>query len=434
MQYKQKNLWMSALMALLSITLLTAADCGKGKGKGGEEEESATKKVNVHTVAKVTKSADFINKDAIDSVFLSGDSNWAYFVVDNGADLHTVNIGGAGNFAKNIADKKNWTTLSYKATGLGGAAGKAELANATKVVMCSPGTDGALVSVTSATPADNGVVYFKGNQVTFAWGSDATNLGNITAGSPVVGYIVKQDAVEIPYVFDIAGVGTTHGKLEAQKLAFATNRTGHVFTAPPSLAYDSVHAYAVDKDGIAIQAKATLGTAADFSDVEPSTANVGSNGWWQDSNVPNAGVTNVVAVGGNLYIALASDGATDHTGGVAVYNTLTPGIKKPAAVWNKVGVVNLAVDGNKVWAVTPQGLIEVKINNADVGQGDRIDKASVAARAAKVDFNDPKDGYDGVDFPADKISGAIFVGGNMIVTTNDAGVYTVTANEKKVKK
>ena len=424
MQYKQKNFLMSALVAVLGFALVTSTGCdtdGDNKGK----DDGKTKDVDVMTVGKVAKSADFINADEVDRVVVSGDGNWAYFTATKGATLHAANIGGAKDFAKNIADKAKWATVQYKTTGLGGvAAGKADLTDANKVTFVSPTTDGALVSVTATTTANNGVAYFKGKTVTFAWGSHATHLGNITAGNALVGYAVKKDNVDVPYVFDKSSfVGVTHGKLEAAKFTFAVNRATNVFAAVPVLAYDDKNAYAVDVQGIAIMAKTSIGTAADFSNAQKATAHVGSAAWKQDAGQDNETVNGVVAVNGNVYIALSSDGATDHTGGVAVYNVATPGTKAPAGKsWNKVNVIGFAVDGTKVYAVTARGLIEVNAAGTAVEAGAKIDQASAK-----------KDGYEGESFPADHITGAAFVGKNMIVTTSDAGVYTVAAGKKQVK-
>lgn len=423
MQYKQKNFLFTALVAVMGFALVTSTGCD-GNDDNKDKDAGKTKDVDVMTVGKLAKSADFINADEVDRVVVSGDGNWAYFTATKGATLHAANIGGAKDFAKNIADKGKWATVQYKATGLGGTAGKAELTDANKVTFVSPTTDGALVSVTAATTDHNGVAYFKGKTVTFAWGSSATDLGKITPKNELFGFAVKIDNADIPYVFDAATfIGTTHGKLEAAKLDLKVSRGTHPFTSVPMLAYDDKNAYAVAVEGLSTMAKASIGTKADFSDVEKATPKVGSALWKQDAGVNNESVNGVVAVNGNVYIALGSNGATDHTGGVAVYNVATPGTKAPAGKsWNKVNVIGFAVDGTKVYAVTAKGLVEVNAAGAAVEAGAKIDQASAK-----------KDGYEGESFPADHITGAAFVGKNMIVTTSDAGVYTVAATKKQVK-
>lgn len=434
MQYKQKNFLMSALVAVLGFALVTASGCdteGDNKGK----DDGKTKDVDVMTVGKVAKSADFINADEVDRVVVSGDGNWAYFTATKGATLHAANIGGAKDFAKNIADKTKWAKIGVKTAGDDGVPGDAKLDGADpKFTKLVPTKAGVLVSQSSSDDK-NGAALILGKDYKVAWFGTDANTVNITnpgaADRAITAHVLtKSTGEEYVYLFVDgrftantinAAIGADGSGVKV-KLANELSRNTAAFNAVPEFISAGVanKNYIVNQQGIhAIvdtELGATKAAAVAAGEFVPAK-------WELVATSANNKVTSLAVSGDFLFIGLNSDGAgAANEGGVAVFNhkTNTAVAMTGKNDWKAVAVKALAKDSTgKVWAVTAKGLIEAK---SDGTPGSKIDAASVK-----------KDGYEGESFPADHITGAAFVGKNMIVTTSDAGVYTVAAGKKQVK-
>lgn len=448
MNSKPKNLWSIALMSFVILTLLTTAACGKGKVDRGEEEEGVdVKNAKVHEWKKIPKAADFIASDNVGIVKSSRDGKFVYFAHD-GTTVRVFDVTDAGKFEVTIADTKKFSDVALQTSSANdNTPGKAQVNGAT-VYGISPTRTGALLHVkkTGANGA-TGIVYVHGKtQTNIGWVNDAAtglHFSQVTtAADDAIHAYTIEGAADTEMVY-ICGKANNAGKCATelrgavnlassttQKLAKILNNNTQEWSSTPILVSTGADAYVVTKEGIQKIAEAGLGTQMSLPQRQGIDPKHGSDLWKTGSATGSANLpAHAIYANGNVYIGFSSTGATD--GGVNILDVAGDTIAGfTDDAWKGVSVLGFAVHGNHVWAVTKTGLVAVQANGKK--------GASLVTKAEAVDYATAEENalYDkGVAIPTDHITGALFVGDNLIITTSDQGVlYRLAAKPRRYTK
>lgn len=426
----------------LTATLIALSGCDLKK-----PEEEKTKNIITSEFSLLDKKI-FNNHADTKNLTVSRDGQQVYLTVNGEKDLYHGD-------ATDLQSEKGWQKIAL-ATGLSGGAGEAELATAKSVAGIVAAKDGALVTVWGrdtdllANPkkfgVDNGAFYVRGKTHKAAWSSRPLDVDIATPAAadkmwenaPLLGLLVAKAADDAPYLIsgDATGawIGMTKPDLTPAKATALVKRVPTGFASIPSLIEGGDYLFAVQGDGVTAMDKATIGSAGDFPDVAAATAAAGtgvagSDHFKMEPGYANNAVTSVAVAGSHLYIGLDS-GKTDFDGGVAVYEIkpkgTAPEIKAPAKEWKGIAVKSLSKDADgRVWAVTAKNIWQAM---PDGKKGvSYIDTRTEADQS----FDNAKDGYKKDSFPSEGITGAAFVNGKLVIST-DKGLLVVKETQKTI--
>lgn len=450
MKYQKKNLWFLVSAGLLSLAFVSGCDkteeSEKGKKKGAEKTET-TDTYNNFKWGQLDGAAIGNAKGASLSA-VSGNNSHLYLATEKGELF-------AGDAAK-FTDAASWNKIGYNTPikGFDGSVvGKASLVGAKKIISLRPTKDGVLAGASEEASLTNdndknGAFYVKGTDIVNIWnhtgGLTGTHVstglgGNLSAGKPMVGYVVANAAgEEFVYLATFGGnYSMTLGKLGTKDriekhLKTEGTRTG---LSDPVLGQSEAGApvYVVDQWGTHVLPADKIGQQTELANVDTNTPVFGSDAWkFKNSGVDNYYVKDVAVVGNKVYIGLggkADSAAEAGQGGVAVFTAdAKPAVVAPAAAWNKVSVKNFIVDGEKVMAVVANGIIEI---DAATGAPVEAIKTNAGDSAKRVKGENIDE--NGELLPTANITSARMVDGNLVITTSDKGViYRLKAVETKI--
>lgn len=403
--------------------------CNEDKSCGGWDP--ATKKCLEKQAAADEKVVKLFNiehvgsmgNNQIDSLTVSDNQEWAYFVSNDHKNLTAFNIESPAKLKANLSDDTKWHTLALK---LGDDAGN------TAVLHQAATQKGALISLGGA---DNkrGVALLEGKSFVASWKNDNMQSFWGIAMSKRTGeqYVSIFASTTDKFMGNTNNVNInklTNSSDAQVNLDLVIERETNAFTRVPH----SAPGYLVDNAGIVLVSDDQVGASAKFAAIDAKTPDLGSDNWkFLGSEDANNDVSSVALVKNILFIGLKS-------GGVAVYDSKADATKRaiqPHDVWAKTPVIALAPDKHgSVWAVTPNALIEVKVSKKSVKQGQKIDADEILRSAFTGDHE--KDKTPGFKFnkamALETITGAYWIGDHLIITSKN-GIH-VWLYELKVSK
>ena len=363
----------------------------------------------------------------IDSMVVSENQKWAYFVSNDHKNLTAFHIESPKDLEANLTDDKKWHAIDFDTKFADDAPGRANLAKSSVVMHHDATHKGALISV-RGDDAHRGVALLEGAKHVAAWKNDTMANYFGVAMSKKTG---EQYVSIFASPTDPAYVGNTNN-VNIKKLTNLTDaqvsldllveRETNAFSSLPF----SAQGYLVDNTGIVHVLDAQVGASVKFAALDAKNPDLGSDAWrfLSAPEVANNAVSSVAWVGNKLFIGLNSDGK-QHTGGIAVYDPAAEAGKRvirPHDDWAKSSVVALAPDNHgTVWAVTPNALIEVKLSKKSVKQGQKID-ADEIVRSVITGEHD-KDKTPGFKFnktmALETLTGAHWIGDHLIMTSKN---------------
>lgn len=426
------------LVFLLTVLVLAGAcgDIGGGSKKSNSSNNSrvaSNKTIQSYEWKQVKSMATNFKPtaDKINHVAASKNSKYFYAIADDGNELFAADL--SAKFS-DISNDNKWASVGLDDSGLDGTAGQATLEAATMARALVPTELGVLVERdASAGNDDNGVGYLAGTTWTAAWSHEGTahlasadlsqTRNQINAG------LITKAGVEYPVLFsDYQNSGFFLGStvaIGAAKANIVLDNNDNLFTSRPKLVMAGPNALLVNSYGVHTLLDASIDPTnltwktSENPVTERNTGNLGSDSWmFQGAVGQNSNVTSLAVAGNKLFIGLGSSGGENETGGVAVYDFVTPANSKaPAAAWDQYDVLALTVDpAGKVWAVSKKGLM---LANPDGSQGGLMKTTTVPAYDSVVNNGN----YDKTPLlPADNISDACFVGNNLVISTTDQGL------------
>jgi hypothetical protein len=385
--------------------------------KQGTSKEKIVKLFNIHRV----------NTHPIDSLTVSENQEWAYFVSNNHKSLTAFNIQSPQELKANLANNNKWVLLDLETKLADDAAGRANLSGSTTVVHQVASKKGALVSLGGPQEL-RGVALLEGAHYVAAWknNKEPNFLGLVMSKTTGEHY-----ASIFASLVDNKFIGSTNNvninKLssfaEAQvKLDLSIDREINNFTSMPW----SAPGYLIDNSGITLVADNQVAANVKHPVIDTKNLDLSAESW-RFLNTPgkdNNNVSGVALVKNILFIALKSDGKPE-TGGVAVYDPKAEANKRvirPHESWAKTSVIALAPDKHgTVWAVTPNALIEVLLTKKSVKQGQKIDTDEIARSVLSGDHE--KDKTPGLKFSQsmtlEALTGAHWIGDHLIITSKN---------------
>lgn len=394
-----------ALLGILSIICASACE-----GNGGS---SAVTHVPYQTkIKKWQKVPTGINFQPLNNEinFLSlSDNKWLYAAPYKGGKIFVIN---ASNITNLFIDAQ-WKTIFTANTGLT-PTGPGKIPDLTTyadtISRLTPTRLGVLVSMFAfgAVPCGGAVALVEGNSFKAAWApGDPTKLAMWAFG----GILNKPDKTQ--YIYAGQHEGPTTFVTSSEDIAkpsivgpLAIHYTSSTpFSGSPQLfANTTTKAYIIDTTGARAYNNPTdVGTAAILPD---ATAAAKPSRWAGEDGTGNYSIHTAIGVGDYLYIGFNSQNG-DH-GGVFVLNSATD--TSPSSIhkdWKNIAVLAFAVDKQQqIWAVTEKALFLV---HKDGSKGADF-KTTLDEPAAKTGI------------PTDKISGAQFLGDDLIISTTNDGI------------
>lgn len=421
MQYQNKLLWLTSLAAILAMSFMS----------GCNDPES--KDIDVMEWKKVDENF-FDGQEGANHLTISKDGSWIYVTFDNGKKLYGLETNGD---LANAHTQANWKEIQLS-NALDNSKGKAKLNvdkdNAVNHIVAA--SDGAFVSVTAKTQAENGAYYLKGKDYVAGWAAADQHIDNaaVANGSKVAGYLATKLGVEYPIIFDIstktkAAIGAASLGTPAA-LNNALTRTGTGLALNTSAAtMGNENFYIVDASGINVFEKAKIGEDDNVALPQAPTNEFAPDKWKEGSldNSKPAAITATAFIDGKLYIGFPTTG--DKTGGYAIHEEGTDTTTSAQDAWKGIQVIGFVKYDGKVWAVTDSALIEIGDDPTK-----KLDDAAVQANLADTSSYDTgKPGYKG-NMPKDSITFAVSLGDGLVIQTADKGLFTLIKSPVKVTK
>jgi len=390
------------------------------------------------------------------------DGNSIYLTVNGD---NTLIYGDASDADKGIA----WKEISLK-TGLSGAAGLAELADAESVTHISAGKKGAMISVTGGE-GSKGAFYVEGATHKAAWASRPEDLNTLAApvggiapppaqgrfayDAAITGILVQdKDGKDVPYFWGMdsnnavnRNIGLTKSDLSpaaAAKDAVVLNTgpraRGYFIEIPKLMASGSDRVFLLISRGITAISREQAGTVVDFPNVERNTAPqasgaVGSDAFKMKATQDNNIVQNIAIFGNKLYIGFGHRSLFQ--GGVVIYHIpasagAVPEISAPDKKWSAISVKDFFEKGGAVWAVSDRAVYKI-VEDAASKTVKRGPSFADELPEADLTFDNASDGYLKETIPREINLGTINVNGNLFIATQK-GLFMEREREEIIYK
>jgi hypothetical protein len=372
----------------------------------------------------------------------SKNNRWVYFATEDPA-LNFAGIDLASGFSAAFQSPHSWFFNLIKASGTGlndQRPGQASLIGQSNYYYNAPAENGIVLSVSkpnALVKASYGMIYFEGSVVKKAWSGDNKDIytgltfGSVVAArEPLVPFVVMaRDSKEYLYVttknVDYIGVGELgpyriDKAVKGPRASFFDAALGnHKFDQAQVIqSFAGGPLYIVDKKAIRVLDSSQIGKDYEFPQSNPQFQDQRS--LWGAKKL-----SKIITSGTKLYF-IAGDG-------VVVYDIDSKKVAFDSKTWLGIGnLLDLAVDGEKVFAVTPTALH--LIEPEDGRRGDAITVNSLVPNPSHIKniiYDDAGD--NNRYYPSNNINSALFIKGNLIITTNNSIFYRKKAEFIKIK-